>query len=162
MKKLLLADDHTLFREGFSLLLRQFDTEVRILEACTLDAAIALARGEAALDLALLDLNMPGMCGVQGMQRFLEVTGGVPVVVISASEDAADIRRMMDGGAVGYIPKSSSAQVMLAALRLVLAGGHLPAFGSPGGPGHPQRGRRQRLHPSDRSATRSSAQAGSG
>jgi len=120
---LLLADDHALFREGFGLLLQQLEVDVRITEACSFDRALASAQVEPDLDIALLDLNMPGMHGVEGIARFREQARDVAVVVISASEDAADIRRMLDAGAVGYIPKSSSSQVMLSALRLVLAGG---------------------------------------
>lgn len=120
---LLLADDHALFREGFGLLLKQLEADLRVTEACGFDGALACAQAEPDLDIALLDLNMPGMNGVEGIARFREQISDVPVVVISASEDAADIRQMLDAGAAGYIPKSSSSQVMLSALRLVLAGG---------------------------------------
>jgi len=126
--QLLVADDHALFRDGFSLLLKQLEPDVRIIEASCFDAAMACAQSGLDLDIALLDLNMPGMNGVAGIARFREQARDVPVVVISGSEDVADIKQILDAGAVGYIPKSSSSQVMLSALRLVLAGGvYVPA-----------------------------------
>ncbi len=120
---LLVADDHALFRDGLSLLLKQLDPDVHIIEASCFEAAMACAQSGIDLDLALLDLNMPGMDGVAGITRFQAQASDVPVVVISASEDVADIKDILDAGAMGYIPKSSSSQVMLSALRLVLAGG---------------------------------------
>jgi DNA-binding NarL/FixJ family response regulator len=120
---LLLADDHALFRDGLSLLLKQLDPDVHIIEASCFEAAMASVESGIDLDLALLDLHMPGMNGVEGITRFQAQASDVPVVVISASEEVADIKDILDAGAMGYIPKSSSSQVMLSALRLVLAGG---------------------------------------
>jgi DNA-binding NarL/FixJ family response regulator len=119
--RILLADDHALFRSGLSLVLQQLKPDVSVIEAANLQEA--LAQAGPGLDLALLDLNMPGMDGAAGVIRFREQATDVPVVVVSASEDAADIEQLLDAGAVGYIPKSSSSQVMLSALSLVLAGG---------------------------------------
>jgi DNA-binding NarL/FixJ family response regulator len=119
--RILLADDHALFRSGLSLVLQQLGPEVSIIEACNFDEALGQASSD--LDLVLLDLNMPGMDGPAGLGRFRESVTTVPVVVISASENVADIEQLLDAGAVGYIPKSSSSQVMLSALALVLAGG---------------------------------------
>jgi len=120
---LLVADDHALFRDGLSLLLKQLDPDVHIIEASCFEAAMACAQSGIDLDIALLDLNMPGMNGVAGITLFQAQASDVPVVVISASEDVADIKDILDAGAMGYILKSSSSQVILSALRLVLAGG---------------------------------------
>jgi DNA-binding NarL/FixJ family response regulator len=119
--RILLADDHALFRSGLSLVLQQLGPEVSIIEACNFDEALDQASSD--LDLVLLDLNMPGMDGPAGLGRIRASVATVPVVVISASEDVADIEQLLEAGAVGYIPKSSSSQVMLSALALVLAGG---------------------------------------
>lgn len=121
--QLLLADDHALFRDGFSLLLKQLEPDVCVIEVGCFADALAYASSGLDIDIALLDLNMPGMEGASGVIRFREQASDVPVVVISSSEDGADIKHLLDAGAAGYIPKSSSSQVMLVALHLVLAGG---------------------------------------
>lgn len=120
---ILLADDHVLFRDGLSLVLGQLGDDIHLLVAGGFDDALDKARTCADLEMALLDLNMPGMDGVRSIVRFRELLPDTPVVVISASEDVAEIGRLLDCGASGYIPKSSSARVLLSALQLVLAGG---------------------------------------
>ena len=120
---LLLADDHALFRDGIRLLLMELDDQVTIHEADSLTTAVGAVRAYPDVDLALLDLNMPGMRGAEGVRAFRMQAREVPVVVISAADQASDIRAVLDAGAAGYVPKSSSAQVMLSALRLVLVGG---------------------------------------
>lgn len=119
--RILLADDHALFRSGLAMVLAQLDAEATICEASRFDEALDYATQT--LDLALLDLYMPGMDGEAGILRFMAAAPGVPVVVISGSEDADCIRDLLGAGAVGYIPKSSPSQVMLSALRLILNGG---------------------------------------
>jgi DNA-binding NarL/FixJ family response regulator len=120
---ILLADDHVLFRDGLSLVLGQLGDDIHLLVAGGFDDALDKARTCPDLEMALLDLNMPGMDGVRSIARFRELLPDTPVVVISASENVAEIGRLLDCGASGYIPKSSSARVLLSALQLVLAGG---------------------------------------
>jgi DNA-binding NarL/FixJ family response regulator len=120
---ILLADDHALFREGLALLLKKLDDVVHIDEVATLDAALARTGNGVDYDLALLDLNMPGMDGYEGVRRMRRSVLGLPLVVISASEDPDAIHQTLAAGALGFIPKSSSSQVMLSALKLILAGG---------------------------------------
>lgn len=120
---ILLADDHVLFRDGLSLMMGHLGENVSLRVAGNFLDALEQARAVADLDLALLDLNMPGMAGASSVGRFRELFRDVPVVVISASENVAEIQRVLDAGAAGYITKSSSSRVMLSALRLVLAGG---------------------------------------
>ncbi|TCV83779.1 response regulator [Sulfurirhabdus autotrophica] len=125
--KILLADDHTLFREGLKYVLKELDTHVDVLEAGDSLTAINLARDYADLDLALLDLNMPGMDGFQALVSFREQCPSLPVVMLSASESRHDAQKALDLGASGFISKSASGQIMLSALRLVLSGGvYLP------------------------------------
>jgi DNA-binding NarL/FixJ family response regulator len=125
--KLLIADDHTLFREGLRYLLAQLDTEVTVLEAGDHDAAAALLSQHPDTDLALVDLHMPGRNGSSALEALIRGASTVPVVVLSAEMDKREVRRALDAGAMGYIPKNESAQVMLGALRLVLSGGvYLP------------------------------------
>jgi DNA-binding NarL/FixJ family response regulator len=74
-------------------------------------------------DLLLLDLNMPGMNGVQTVSSVKRDYPELPVVILSAEEDQEAVKRLLSAGVAGYIPKSSSSQVMISALRLILAGG---------------------------------------
>lgn len=118
--KVLLVDDHTLFREGLALLLALVDDHVQVLHASTLQQA------EAALplqpDLVLLDLALPGVRGLDGLHAMRRMTEDIPVVVLSGTEDPATMRACVDAGAMGYIPKTAGSAHMQAALRLVLAG----------------------------------------
>ncbi len=127
--KILLADDHDLFRAGLSLVLAELDTQLSLLQAASLDAALLCAESQPDLDLALLDLNMPGMDGMQGLVQFRARFPDIPAVIVSASDDLADIREVLAAGASGFIHKSTAPQVMLSALRLVLAGGvYIPSY----------------------------------
>lgn len=121
--KILLVDDHRLFCEGLRHLLAQLDGHVEVLEAERCDSAISLAESRSDLSLVMLDIAMPDMDGCDAMRIFSARCPTLPVVMLTASDSARDMRRAFDAGASGYIPKSSSASVMLGALRLVLAGG---------------------------------------
>ncbi len=121
--KVLLADDHPLFREGVKPVLHKLDPQLQILEAIDYPSAFASMHQAGEVDLALIDLYMPGMSGVEGVIRFRAAFPGIPLVVLSASEQAEDIHRLLAAGALGYITKASPSEVILGALRLVLAGG---------------------------------------
>lgn len=121
--KILLADDHALFREGVKQLLTHLHTQVQVVEAANGAEVMRLAQAQPDFDLVLLDLAMPGIDGFAGLAAFRAHAPSVPVVVLSGSEDPADVRAALDGGAAGFIPKSSASEVILSALRLVLAGG---------------------------------------
>ncbi len=144
--KILLADDHPLFREGVKPVLLKLDGETEVIEAKDYPSAFAAAHGNRDLDLALLDLYMPGMRGEDGVSRFRAAFPEVPVVVLSASEQPEDIQRLMAVGALGYITKSSPSEVILGALRLVLSGGVYlpPSLLRPSEPGDPDRERPSR------------------
>jgi two-component system nitrate/nitrite response regulator NarL len=121
--KLMIVDDHALFRHGLSLTLKELFEDASVREAATIDEALRLAReAEGAFDLALVDLVMPGMDAFEGIRKLREQLGRTPVVVISSSEDPSDVRAALDQGAQGYVLKSSAAQVLGHALPLVLAG----------------------------------------
>lgn len=123
MLKILVVDDHSLFREGLSLILRELEDEVAILNASDSASAIQCVSGNPDLDLVLLDLNMPGQDGFTALESFTRHYPALPIVILSASTQHSDVQRCMDSGAVGYIPKETTGSVMLNALRLVLAGG---------------------------------------
>jgi DNA-binding NarL/FixJ family response regulator len=123
----LLADDHPLFREGLKPVLAKLGQEVDLVEAMDYPSAFeAMHREEGhneGIDLALLDLYMPGMNGLEGIFRFRAAFPDIPVVVMSASEQVEDIQKLLASGALGYLTKASPSEVILGALRLVLAGG---------------------------------------
>lgn len=121
--KVLLADDHPLFREGVKPVLQKLDPDLELIEATDYPSAFAAMHRVGEVDLALIDLYMPGMSGVDGVIRFRAGFPGTPLVVLSASELAEDIHRLLAAGALGYVTKSSPSEVILSALRLVLAGG---------------------------------------
>lgn len=121
--KVLLADDHPLMREGVRHVLVQLDERVDIVDAHDYPSLFSQTVDHLDLDLALVDLNMPGFTGVQGVAQFRTRFPDIPLVVLSASESHHDIQRVLDAGALGFIPKASPPAVMLSALQLVLAGG---------------------------------------
>lgn len=127
--KLLVVDDHTLFRDGLRHVLCQLEDNVQILEAPTCTHALTMAAGEDDLDMVLLDLGLPDMDGFDALRLLHQRFPILPIVVLSASEEESDAQKSLTEGALGFIPKSSSGQVMLSALRLVFAGGvYLPPF----------------------------------
>lgn len=127
--RILLADDHSLFREGLLHVLKELGTEPDVVQAADYPGAIETAERNPDLDLALLDLNMPGMDGLTGVRTFRNKFPLLPVIVLSASESPDDVKHALDSGVLGYIPKSSTAPVMLSAIKLVLAGGvYLPSL----------------------------------
>jgi DNA-binding NarL/FixJ family response regulator len=121
--RILFADDHPLFREGVKPVLMKLAPDVEIIEAKDYPAAFEAARKYDDLDLALLDLYMPGMPGVDGIARFRASFPHLPVAVLSAADERESIQRLLANGALGYICKSSPSDVILSALRLILAGG---------------------------------------
>lgn len=122
--KILQADDHELFRDGVRYILARLDKDKPlIVESHDYQSTILKLRDNPDLDLVLLDLDMPGMQGTEGLRKITERFPTIPVVVLSGSERAHDIDESLDYGASGFVPKSSPSEVLLAALKLVLAGG---------------------------------------
>ncbi len=121
--KILLADDHPLFREGVKQVLGQLGEQTTIIDAQDYPSLFVQAQNNPGLDLALIDLNMPGMPGHHGIREFRQRFPDVPLVVLSASESPQDIEQSLNLGALGYVLKSSPSSVILHALQLVLAGG---------------------------------------
>lgn len=122
--KVLLADDHRLIIEGVRIKLTEIDPDLDLVVATTqseLDRAIAEHRDS--LDLALLDISMPGTQGYSHVMRLRTEAPSLPIIILSGSEDVALMRTLMDAGVQGFIPKMYSPEVMLSAIRLVLAGG---------------------------------------
>jgi DNA-binding NarL/FixJ family response regulator len=121
--KVLLVDDHVLFRDGLKLLIGALDPQIETVDAGSCDEALAAAQRHTDLDLVLLDLQMPGRGGMEGLAILRDQYPSLPVVVMSGDEQPATIQKAIDTGAMGFIPKTSSSAVMLQALKLVLAKG---------------------------------------
>jgi DNA-binding NarL/FixJ family response regulator len=124
--RLLIVDDHGLFREGLKFLLRDLDRELESDEVGTCALALQSA-ARCQYDLVLLDLKLPGQSGLDALAALREANPTVPVVVLSGEDDPRTIRGAIERGAMGFIPKSSSRELLIQALRLVLANGvYLP------------------------------------
>jgi DNA-binding NarL/FixJ family response regulator len=125
--KILVVDDHPLILAALHHTLKQLDTTVSVRDASTGDGARALLEAHPDADLLLLDLGLPGIDGFALLGELREQHPSIPVVVLSGSDRREDVLRALDLGAMGYVPKSVSNEVMLQALRLVFSGGvYLP------------------------------------
>ncbi|MCV6609861.1 MAG: response regulator transcription factor [Amphritea sp.] len=128
MYKILIADDHPLFREAIINVIETGFSDCQTLETEDLDSALELAREEEDLDLILLDLNMPGMHGLNGLITLRNEMPTIPVVIVSAEEDKQIVLQAITYGAVGFITKSSPRDQMTEALQQILAGNvYLPS-----------------------------------
>jgi DNA-binding NarL/FixJ family response regulator len=120
--RILIVDDHILFRESLALLLKEHRPEVRLIEASTgTDALQAVALYED-FDLILLDLLLPGQGGLEVLPQLRETAPTIPVMVLSGTEDRTAAIAALELGAVGYVHKSAGSQEMRNALDLVLQG----------------------------------------
>ncbi|MBI3704930.1 MAG: response regulator transcription factor [Rhizobiales bacterium] len=119
--RLVIADDHPLFRGAMREAISGLLEKVDIAEAGTFDDVVELLSGD--IDLVLLDLAMPGVRGFSGLMYMRAQYPSVPVIVVSANDDPAAIRRCMEFGASGFIPKTLGVDTMRAAISRVLSGG---------------------------------------
>ena len=120
--RLIIVDDHPLFRGALSQALNASVNGARIEEAQSLDELTALLSEDDDVDLVLLDLAMPGVLGLSGLLFLRAQYPGIPVVVVSATEDRSVIRRCIEYGASGFVPKSQPVDKIRAAVQAVLGG----------------------------------------
>jgi DNA-binding NarL/FixJ family response regulator len=120
--KLLVVDDHPVFRDGMVALLKQAADNTIVLQAPECATALMIAEEHPDLDAVFVDLMMPGMTGDIAVREFGKRRPELPVIVLSSSENPSDVRRALNAGALGYIPKSATPQTLLSALQLVLSG----------------------------------------
>ncbi len=121
--KALLADDHPLVRDGIRYLFGTGSEGTEILEAGTWSKTFQLIKEHQDLDLILLDLTMPGMEGLSAVKKARASIPTAPIVILSMSDDLGQIEACLRLGVNGYIPKSSSTELMLSAIEVVLNGG---------------------------------------
>jgi DNA-binding NarL/FixJ family response regulator len=126
--KILIADDHPLFREAITNVIESGFPDTETLETENLETALALAQEHDDLDMVLLDLNMPGMNGLNGLISLRNEAPTVPVVIVSAEDDKQIVLQAITCGAVGFISKSSPRNQMTEALQQILDGNvYLPS-----------------------------------
>jgi DNA-binding NarL/FixJ family response regulator len=121
--RFVIADDHPLFRGALKEAVGNQFSGARVFEAGGFEDLQALLEREGDIDLVLLDLAMPGVRGFSGLLYLRAQFPGVPVVVVSATEEADVIRRCMEFGASGFLPKTLGIDVMRTAIHQVLEGG---------------------------------------
>jgi DNA-binding NarL/FixJ family response regulator len=118
----IVADDHPLFRAAIKQALAMQDGATQFLEANSFESLQSLVDEQREVDLVLLDLHMPGVSGFAGLVYLCKRYPSVPVVIISANEDPLVIQRALEHGAAGFIPKSSSMDLIKEAIEAVLMG----------------------------------------
>ena len=122
VETVIVADDHPLFRTAIKEALQESQGKTTFLEANSFETLQELVEVNPDVDLVLLDLHMPGISGFAGLVYLCKRYPSVPVVIISANEDPLVIRRALDHGAAGFVPKSSSIKVITEAINCILMG----------------------------------------
>ncbi len=120
--RIVIADDHPLFRGALRQAVRSLLPGAEVAEAGGLDELTATLGKDQRVDLILLDLTMPGVQGFSGLVFLRAQHPDIPVVIVSANEDPVVIRRALEFGASGFIPKSAEGEQIRVAIQAVLAG----------------------------------------
>lgn len=123
MLKLLVVEDHALVREGLVQTLRRLEDEVEIFDVADCEQSAATLEQERDFDMILLDLGLPGMDGLTCLGMLRQNYPSIPVVIVSAFDDAHTVNQALRLGASGFVPKAYSGDRLLAALHEVLDGG---------------------------------------
>jgi two-component system nitrate/nitrite response regulator NarL len=127
--KILIIDDHPIYRKGLIALLDQIEPDTALLQANDAAQALALIAENDDLDVVILDLVIPGMDGLRAIAEFGKIRPELPVIILSSSENPADVRAALANGALGYVPKSAAEHTLLTAIRVVLNGDiYMPPF----------------------------------
>lgn len=121
--RILIADDHSIFRNGLKQLLQDLDDNAEFIEANSFAKAVEISKQTPLPDLFLLDLFAPNAIDGTSLAEFCDAVAPRPVVIFSMSEDLGDMRRVMRAGARGFVPKSTDDGLFVSILQMVLAGG---------------------------------------
>ena len=119
--RILIADDHDLVRETLAAYLTS-EGAAQVRTASTLDTALQEIANGGAFDLVLLDYNMPGMNGLDGLRRMLDANAGRPVAMLSGSASREVAEAALDAGAAGFVPKTLASRSVVTAVRFMIAG----------------------------------------
>ena len=121
MTRIIIADDHTLFRIGLKQMLESFEGLSVVAEAANAAQMLAAAQTVAA-DLLISDLTMPGTSGTQLIEQLHQLHPALPILILSMHDEPATVRRALQAGATGYLTKESSPDTLHTAVRQVAAG----------------------------------------
>ena len=121
--RILLADDHPLFAEALQTLIQRSIPATTLTVVSDLDGAHRALAGEQPFDLAILDLHMPDAKGFEGVERTLTRFPETPLAVISGAASAAEVRRSLELGARGFLPKTLPPKALAAAVQVIASGG---------------------------------------
>lgn len=125
--RVVIADDHALVRGGIAMLLRVLNSDCEVLETNGYEQTLSLLSETDNIDLVLFDLFMPGVRGIDDVRHICQTWPDVPIVLVTVEEDINTIHQALKAGVSGYIPKSSTPEVTMSAIRLVMSGGiYLP------------------------------------
>jgi len=120
---IVIADDHALVRGGMDVLVKSIIPDVQTSQSYDFSSTIKLLEELENVDILLLDLLMPGMNSIDSVRYICKKWKDLSVIIVSAKEDINLIKDILQAGAVGYIPKLCSPELMVNAIRLVLSGG---------------------------------------
>lgn len=127
--KVLIADDHALFRDGLAIFLESIDDNIVLFQAANYNETLKILNNEKDFSLLIIDLDMPDMKWEDGLEKVMKVLGeGTKFFVVSALEDIKTVKKCLDFGASGYISKRSDPKILESALKIVMDGGiYLPS-----------------------------------
>ena len=121
--KILIADDHALFRDGLALRLEEIVPDAVILQASGYSQIFKILRTESQIDVLILDVEMQDMPWLESLKQIHAMAPKMKIIVVSSSEDSRTIRTILGTGVKGYIPKRSEIKVFNNALKLIIEGG---------------------------------------
>jgi len=121
--KLLIVDDHGLVREGLKAIVGQSDLHAQCLEAWDESSIWQQLAQNSDVDLVLLDIQLPGLSGMELLKRIVQDRPQLPIIMLSADHDSETVSQALQFGASGFMPKNSLNQVLISAISLVIAGG---------------------------------------